>query len=61
MLLCIFFIYIGLVGNKKDLIEERRVTTEQGIKKAQERKNCLYHQTSALSGEGIDELFLNVV
>jgi hypothetical protein len=48
---------IGLVGNKKDLVEERRISVEEGMTKAQERKNCLYCETSALTGEGVEELF----
>ena len=41
---------LGLIGNKKDLVEERRVSKEEGYLKAGERKNCLYHETSALTG-----------
>lgn len=49
-----------MIGNKKDLEEERKVTKEQGLLKASEKNNCLYQETSALTGEGIDELFEKV-
>ena len=49
-----------MVGNKKDLVEERKISKEEGILKANEHK-CIYHECSAFSGEGIDELFQTVV
>lgn len=43
------------------MIEDRRVSKEEGEIKAAERKNCLYHETSALTGEGVEELFEKVI
>jgi len=56
-----YLIYnLGIVGNKKDLVEERKVSKEAGILKASENKS-LYLECSALSGDGVDELFDKVV
>lgn len=44
------------MGNKKDLVGERKVSYEEGSLKASDSK-CLYFECSALSGEGFDELF----
>ena len=60
MLICIYLFDVGLIGNKKDLEEERKITKQEGALKAIEKNNCLYHQTSALSGEGINDLFEKV-
>jgi small GTP-binding protein len=46
-----------LVGNKIDLVENR----EEIKKKAEQianKNNCLFFETSALTGEGIDEVFM---
>lgn len=48
------------MGNKKDLVEERRVSQEEGLLKANDNK-CIYQECSALSGEGVEELFERVV
>jgi GTPase SAR1 family protein len=42
------------------LEEERKISKEEGTLKAVEKNNCLYHETSALTGEGVDELFEKV-
>lgn len=36
------------------------MSTEQGMLKANE-KHCIYHETSALSGLGVEELFERLV
>lgn len=51
---------IVIVGNKADLTEQRQVSMEQGNAKANEKK-CLYHETSALSGLGVEDLFTRLV
>jgi Ras-related protein Rab-6A len=51
---------IVIVGNKADLTEQRQVSMEQGNAKANDKK-CLYHETSALSGLGVEDLFSRLV
>lgn len=51
---------LGIIGNKKDLVEDRRVSTEEAQLKATDNK-CIYHECSALTGEGIDEAFGHIV
>jgi Ras-related protein Rab-2A len=51
-------IYIMLVGNKNDLIEKRKVSYEKGIEFAQ-RNNINFIETSAKSGENVENLFYN--
>lgn len=48
---------ICLVGNKCDLEEERKVTREEAEEYAKE-KGFLMSETSARSGEGVQELFV---
>lgn len=48
-----------LVGNMVDLADNRKVTTERAWDRAREL-GATYVETSALSGEGIDELFDSV-
>ena len=47
-----------LVGNKIDLTEERKVKEEEAKKYADEH-NYIFQELSALTGDGIQELFLN--
>ncbi|KAH0790002.1 Ras-related protein SEC4 [Histomonas meleagridis] len=47
---------ICLVGNMSDL-SERKVTYDQGEELADELSDVSYYETSALSGEGIEDLF----
>ena len=47
-----------LVGNKLDLNEERKVTEEEG-KIYAEGHNFIFQEMSALTGEGVNELFMN--
>lgn len=45
-----------LVGNKKDLGDDRQVTAEEGEALAQ-KLSCLFAEVSAKSGTGVNELF----
>ena len=48
---------IVLVGNKSDLGEKRKVTKEEGQKKAEEN-GYKFFETSCLKGENVEECFL---
>ena len=49
-----------LVGNKSDVSnEERKISKEKG-KKFAEDNNMIFFETSAKTGEGVKELFVNV-
>jgi small GTP-binding protein len=48
-----------VVGNKSDLNEERKVAFQRGIEAA-EMVGAHYHEVSAKTGEGIEELILEV-
>ena len=47
-----------LVGNKIDLVEQRKVKEEDG-KLYADSHNYIFQEVSALTGDGIQELFLN--
>ena len=47
---------IILIGNKKDMIEDRKVTEEEA-KSFSETNNMMYFETSAKDGENIDYVF----
>ena len=49
-----------LIGNKIDLKNERKVKEEDGKQYADEH-NYLFKEISALTGEGIEDLFLNII
>ena len=49
---------IFLIGNKIDLVEERKVKEEEA-KIYAEGHNYIFQEVSALTGDGIKELFLN--
>ena len=53
-------VVIYLVGNKVDMEEERKVTTEEGQKLAEEL-GVPFIETSAKSGLNIDEIFNDIV
>jgi Ras-related protein Rab-1A len=50
---------IYLVGNKTDIVEERKITKEE-IEEFIKKFNCEYYETSAKNGTGINEMFLNL-
>jgi Ras-related protein Rab-5C len=54
-------IIIALVGNKADLAngEGRKVAYEEGLQLSQE-EGLLFMETSAKTGDGVKEVFLNV-
>ena len=52
--------FIALVGNKADLIEERRVQTEDAEVYAEEN-DLLFMETSAKTGMNVNELFEMIV
>ena len=51
-------VVFALVGNKSDLDFNRKVTKEEAESYAKEH-NYVFQEVSALSGEGIQELFMN--
>lgn len=55
----IFERIIILVGNKSDLVEEREVSKEE-IDKYVKVNNYEYYETSAKTGNNVDELFFNL-
>ena len=48
-----------MVGNKYDLENERKVSTEEGEKKAEEI-GAIFYEVSAKIGYGIDDLFKDI-
>jgi small GTP-binding protein len=51
-------VIFGLVGNKCDLDYNRKVSTEEAEKFANDN-NFIFQEVSSLKGEGLQELFLN--
>ena len=49
---------IILVGNKKDLENEREVSYQEGLEFAKKNK-LIFFETSAKTGEGVEETFLS--
>jgi len=49
-----------IIGNKKDLENERKVTPEEGLSVANEYK-CPFFETSAQSGENIEKAFHELI
>lgn len=52
-------IILIVVGNKSDCIKDRKIDSEEGRKYAVSI-GALYHETSALYGEGIDAVFQTI-
>jgi small GTP-binding protein len=50
-----------LIGNKKDLEDQRMVKTEEGEKLGEEIKACDFVETSAKYGENVEKAFENLV
>jgi small GTP-binding protein len=48
-----------LIGNKKDLVDERKVVVDEALKLAQEL-NLEYIETSALTGESVGDAFSKI-
>ena len=55
--LCYKDILIYLIGNKNDLEDKRQVSQEEGQKFAEEN-NLVFFETSALTGNNIEEIFV---
>ena len=51
---------IGLIGNKIDLEHNRKVK-KKDAKKYADKKHFFFHEVSAFNGEGIKELFSNIL
>ena len=51
---------IGLIGNKLDLEHNRKVEKKEA-KNFADKKNFFFHEVSALNGDGIKELFSNIL
>lgn len=51
----------SLVGNKKDLIDKVKITTEQGKQLANEIGVVDFFETSAMTGENVQIIFENLV
>ena len=51
-------IHLVLVGNKIDLVEQRKVTMEEG-KNFAEENGMVFFEASALTGENIDKIFVD--
>lgn len=50
-------VVLYLIGNKSDLKANRQISFEQGLARAKEL-NCPYLETSALTGENVEDAFL---
>ena len=53
-------IFIGIVGNKIDLYEERKVSEEEGEEFAKDNK-CLFFESTATEYENIENVFQKLI
>jgi small GTP-binding protein len=54
-------IVIALIGNKKDLVDERVVAADAGAELAQKEELPVFEETSAKTGEGVENVVAEVV
>lgn len=52
---------ILIAGNKADLVDQRKVSTEEGRKLAEEFKAVGYYETSAKTGQNVDKSFAALI
>ena len=50
-------VFMVLVGNKSDLIDDRQVTFEEG-KEMAKKNNMMFFETSAKTGENVEKIFI---
>jgi Ras-related protein Rab-5C len=53
-------IVVGLIGNKADLESRREVSREKGEELAKQKELLLFKETSALTGEGVHDVFMEM-
>lgn len=53
-------VQLFLVGNKKDLIHDRKITRDTAQRFADSNNFAFYREVSALTGEGVKELFYDI-
>ena len=53
-------IVIALVGNKLDLIQDRKILKEEALKFAEEN-GLFYYECSAKTGENVSDIFIDVM
>lgn len=49
-----------LIGNKLDLVKERRAVSKDAAERFAKERNSIYIETSALSGENVEEAFIEL-
>ena len=52
---------LGMIGNKCDLEESLKKITYASADEVAQQNNMIYYETSAKTGEGIDEIFIDLV
>jgi GTPase SAR1 family protein len=57
---CVGFTHVVLVGNKADLLQDRKVTTEEARQWAKENDVSVCVESSAKSGDGVEDAFQRV-
>ena len=51
---------VMIIGNKKDLVHDRIISFKEGEKFSSDN-NVLFNETSALTGDGVDEAFTKLI